>query len=49
MTAIVDCLRAEAERTSDHATGRTAQKFAGTIWVDEAASEVMRVEANVDR
>ncbi|MBI4886572.1 MAG: hypothetical protein HY824_05735 [Acidobacteria bacterium] len=25
--------------------GRTAQKFAGTIWVDEAAAEVMRVEA----
>lgn len=25
--------------------GRTAQKFAGTIWVDEAALEVMRVEA----
>jgi hypothetical protein len=25
--------------------GRTAQKFTGTIWVDEAALEVMRVEA----
>ncbi|MGH9253866.1 MAG: hypothetical protein ACRD3C_04770 [Vicinamibacterales bacterium] len=25
--------------------GRTAQKFAGTVWVDEAAAEVMRVEA----
>jgi hypothetical protein len=25
--------------------GRTAQKFAGTVWVDEAASEVMRIEA----
>lgn len=25
--------------------GRTAQKFAGTIWVDEAAAEVMHVEA----
>ena len=25
--------------------GRMAQKFSGTIWVDEAASEVMRVEA----
>jgi hypothetical protein len=25
--------------------GRTAQKFAGTVWIDEAASEVMRLEA----
>ena len=25
--------------------GRTAQKFAGTVWIHEAASEVMRVEA----
>ena len=25
--------------------GRMAQKFSGTIWVDEASSEVMRVEA----
>lgn len=25
--------------------GRTAQKFAGTAWIDEAASEVMRLEA----
>jgi hypothetical protein len=25
--------------------GRTAQKFTGTVWVDEAALEVMRVEA----
>lgn len=25
--------------------GRTAQKFAGTIWVDEKAAEVMQVEA----
>ena len=25
--------------------GRIAQKFAGTVWIDEAASEVMRLEA----
>jgi hypothetical protein len=25
--------------------GRIAQKFAGTVWVDEAAGEVMRIEA----
>ena len=25
--------------------GRTAQKFAGTVWVDEATSEVTRIEA----
>jgi hypothetical protein len=26
--------------------GRIAQKFAGTVWIDEAQAEVMRVEAN---
>ena len=29
----------------DTREGRTAQKFAGTVWVHEAAGEVMRVEA----
>ena len=35
--------RRDATPTTRH--GRTAQKFAGTIWIDEAAYEVMHVEA----
>jgi len=45
VTAIVIAFAPNPDARPRTRQGRTAQKFAGTIWVDEAASEVMRVEA----
>jgi hypothetical protein len=45
VTAIVIAFSPNPNARPTTRQGRTAQKFSGTIWVDEAASEVMRVEA----
>ena len=43
--AIVVSFTPRPDARPDTREGRTAQKFAGTVWIDEAAAEVMRVEA----
>jgi hypothetical protein len=45
VTAIVFTFAPRPNARPTTRQGRTAQKFTGTIWVDEAAAEVMRVEA----
>jgi hypothetical protein len=45
VTAIVVTFTPKPNARPTTRQGRTAQKFTGTVWVDEAASEVMRVEA----
>ena len=45
VTAIVVTFTPKPDARPATRQGRTAQKFTGTIWVDEAAFEVMRVEA----
>jgi hypothetical protein len=45
VTAIVVTFAPKPQARPQTRQGRTAQKFAGTIWVNEAALEVMRVEA----
>ena len=43
--AIVITFRPKPAATPATRQGRTAQKFAGTIWIDEQAAEVMHLEA----
>ena len=43
--AIVVSFTPRPDARPDTREGRTAQKFAGTVWIHEAAAEVMRVEA----
>ena len=45
MPAIVITFAPKPDARPTTRQGRIAQKFAGTVWVDEAASEVMRIEA----
>jgi hypothetical protein len=45
VTAIVVAFAPKPDARPTTRQGRTAQKFTGTVWVDEAASEVMRIEA----
>jgi hypothetical protein len=45
VTAIVVTFTPKPNARPTTRQGRTAQKFTGTVWVDEAALEVMRVEA----
>ena len=43
--AIVVTFTPKPDAKPETRQGRIAQKFAGTVWIDEAAMEVMRVEA----
>jgi hypothetical protein len=43
--AIIVSFTPRPDARPDTREGRTAQKFAGTVWIHEAAAEVMRVEA----
>lgn len=43
--AVVITFRPKAGAAPATRQGRTAQKFAGTVWIDEKAAEVMRLDA----
>lgn len=43
--AVVVTFRPKSTATPATRQGRTAQKFAGTVWIDEQAAEVMHLEA----
>ena len=45
VSAIVIAFKPKPDARPDTRQGRLAQKFAGTVWIDERAAEVMRVEA----